>query len=56
MDEYEISAQRTAALRQRQHVSRLAAHPDCRDPDHPGCEQCEPPDDEQQDEQQEQNQ
>lgn len=20
---------------------RLLAHPDCRDPDHPGCDQCE---------------
>ncbi len=21
---------------------RLTAHPDCRDPDHPGCKKCEP--------------
>lgn len=21
---------------------QLAAHPDCRDPDHPGCKKCEP--------------
>lgn len=24
----------------RQYGKRLAAHPDCRDPDHPGCEWC----------------
>ena len=24
----------------------LMAHPDCRDPDHPGCERCEPMEDE----------
>ena len=26
---------------QRQLDARLRAHPDCRDPDHPGCEHCE---------------
>lgn len=24
---------------------RLIRHPDCRDPDHPGCSSCEPSDD-----------
>ena len=24
----------------RQHSRALSAHPDCRDPDHPGCESC----------------
>lgn len=26
---------------QRQRQGRLMRHPDCRDPDHPGCELCE---------------
>lgn len=26
---------------ERQHRRALMAHPDCRDPDHPGCEHCE---------------
>lgn len=26
---------------QRQHMQRVLAHPDCRDPDHPGCGLCE---------------
>lgn len=30
---------------ERRHRSALMAHPDCRDPDHPGCEHCEEPDD-----------
>ena len=25
---------------QRWHRSALLSHPDCRDPDHPGCESC----------------
>lgn len=25
----------------RRHQADLARHPDCRDPDHPGCEACE---------------
>lgn len=25
----------------RLHLQRLGAHPDCRDPDHPGCGQCD---------------
>ena len=28
-------------LRMRRYRSWLLAHPDCRDPDHPGCERCE---------------
>lgn len=27
-------------LRQRWYQQDLARHPDCRDPDHPGCEAC----------------
>jgi len=30
---------------ERQLQARLRAHPDCRDPDHPGCEHCEDDDD-----------
>ena len=26
----------------RQVQARLVAHPDCRDPDHPGCAKCDP--------------
>ena len=31
---------------QNRYRKNLARHPDCRDPDHPGCEICEPPEDE----------
>ena len=31
---------------ERQYSYKLMAHPDCRDPDHPGCERCEPMEDE----------
>jgi hypothetical protein len=30
-------------LRERWYWQDLARHPDCRDPDHPGCLECEPP-------------
>lgn len=30
---------------QRAYLGRLLRHPDCRDPDHPGCELCEEPED-----------
>ena len=29
----------------KRHQMQLMYHPDCRDPDHPGCEQCEENDD-----------
>lgn len=29
----------------KQHQHAINAHPDCRDPDHPGCSQCEEGDD-----------
>lgn len=32
--------ERMDARAQRQYEARLAQHPDCRDPDHPGCELC----------------
>ena len=34
----ELKAQR---LFERRRNARLLDHPDCRDPDHPGCEHCE---------------
>lgn len=34
----ELIAQGRAA---RLHMNRLTRHPDCRDPDHPGCVRCE---------------
>lgn len=34
----------------RRYKQTLARHPDCRDPDHPGCECCEAQDEEKQDE------
>jgi hypothetical protein len=29
----------------RRYNAKLGANPDCRDPDHPGCEHCEPDED-----------
>lgn len=52
-DDYEaaeLAAEDRAARRYR---SRLSAHPDCRDPDHPGCSSCEPEDESQPDESEE---
>lgn len=37
IEENELRAERHRQRRYDQHVT---AHPDCRDPDHPGCEQC----------------
>jgi len=36
-------------LRQRWYQQDLRRHPDCRDPDHPGCIECEPPEEEDED-------
>jgi hypothetical protein len=47
-DEYdrdELAAEDRAARRYR---ASLSAHPDCNDPDHPGCVHCEPEDDDSQ--------
>ncbi len=30
------------AAAQKEYERKLHAHPDCRDPDHPGCARCEP--------------
>jgi len=36
---------RAEALWERKRHARLMQNPDCRDPDHPGCEHCEERDD-----------
>lgn len=41
-DYEELRAQDRADKR---HQAQMLRHPDCRDPDHPGCEQCEDEDD-----------
>lgn len=40
-DERQLAAEDRAAQRYR---SRLSAHPHCADPDHPGCQFCDPED------------
>ena len=40
--DYDLEDERQEALFQRRYQARLSRHPDCRDPDHPGCEGCEP--------------
>jgi hypothetical protein len=44
-DDDEIQDLRRENARERAHHRVLSAHPDCRDPDHPGCEFCEDHDD-----------
>ncbi len=39
--EYESDFLRCLARADRLKMSELLAHPDCRDPDHPGCEACD---------------
>lgn len=50
MTEYEEDIERDELMAEdrlaRQRWARLCAHPDCRDPDHPGCARCEGDDDE----------
>jgi hypothetical protein len=41
-DEHEAELLRAEDRWRRRHMSALLAHPPCRDPDHPGCESCEP--------------
>lgn len=38
-DDFDLMEYRIEAARER----RLMRNPDCRDPDHPGCDCCEPP-------------
>lgn len=42
-DEYELAMQDKA---DRIYEAKLASHPDCRDPEHQGCESCEEHEDE----------
>ena len=37
----EIEDLRAEDRARKMHQARLRYHPDCRDPDHPGCELCE---------------
>lgn len=39
-DDSELYELRREWMAERRRKSLLAAHPDCRDPDHPGCEHC----------------
>ena len=40
MDEHESDELRREAIAMRRHRQKLVSHPDCRDPDHPGCDRC----------------
>ena len=41
MTDPELDELRAQARHDRRYRADLAQHPDCRDPDHPGCEACE---------------
>lgn len=41
-DDGEVEELRAQARWQRRYNADLSRHPDCRDPDHPGCPRCEP--------------
>ena len=40
MDEFEADELRREVIAMRWYQKKLASHPNCRDPDHPGCEKC----------------
>jgi len=40
LDELDMDDMRLEQQAMRWYQQALAAHPDCRDPDHPGCEKC----------------
>lgn len=44
-DEYEADDLRLQDQFERRKRQDYAAHPDCRDPDHPGCDKCNESDD-----------
>jgi hypothetical protein len=46
LTEDEIDQMRAEDFNRRQYRLNLEAHPDCRDPDHVGCELCEDDDEE----------
>ena len=41
MDEYDIEELKAQDRHERLYRLKMMEHPDCRDPDHPGCEKCE---------------
>jgi hypothetical protein len=41
-DEQELDEMRAEDQSLRRYFQRLFSHPDCRDPDHPGCPYCWP--------------
>jgi len=45
LNEDEIDQMKAEDFHRLQYNLNLAAHPDCRDPDHVGCELCEEEDD-----------
>jgi len=45
-DPNDVAELKAEAAAERRYRRILARHPDCRDPDHPGCELCEDQDDE----------
>jgi hypothetical protein len=46
VDEYELEELRAQARSERKYHAALMRNPDCRDPDHPGCDNCMETDDE----------
>ena len=40
-DDNDLADEQAEYLAQKRYARRLMAHPDCRDPDHPGCQDCE---------------
>jgi hypothetical protein len=38
--DYDLEDERMEAKFERRYQAALSRHPDCRDPDHPGCEIC----------------
>ena len=43
MDDLEAEELRREVIAMRWYQKKLASHPNCRDPDHPGCEKCMEP-------------
>lgn len=41
LDESDIDCMKAEDFYRRRYQSELSAHPDCKDPEHPGCEFCE---------------
>lgn len=41
-EDYEANELRAQVIFERQYKARLSRHPNCQDPDHPGCKLCDP--------------